>query len=300
MSAASSMTGFGSVQGVAGGDAVGFTLTVRSVNHRFLDLQVRLPHRCEALELPLRAKVKERVRRGHVEVLLQMEQRVSGGLRLNRELLGEYVGAYRLAAADLGIGAEVDLNAMLRMPGVMTAEAALGPVDASELSEAVMEAMDRVLGSFNQARELEGTALVAELRAGMLRMQALTDEVLSYREEMRSARYGQVRERMKEILQGVTVPEERLLAEAALMADRSDVEEEMVRLRTHVERFQAMLEEGGELGKRLDFLVQEMNREANTLLSKTTGVGEGLRITEIGLAMKTEIERAKEQVQNLE
>ena len=105
---------------------------------------------------------------------------------------------------------------------------------------------------------------------------------------------------MTELLGGVAVPEEKLLSEAALMADRSDVEEEMVRLRTHTERFIAMLEEGGEAGKKLDFLLQEMNREANTLLSKTSGAGEGLRITEIGLGMKVEIERAKEQVQNLE
>lgn len=300
MSAASSMTGFGTAQGVAGSDAVGFTLTVKSVNHRFLDLQLRLPHRCEVLELPLRAKVKERVRRGHVEVSLQMEQRVSGGLRLNHELLGVYVAAYRDAATKLGVAAEVDLNAMLRLPGVMTSEAAIGAVDASALSEAVMEAMDEVLARLNEAREMEGAALVAEMRAGMLRLEALTVEVLSLREEMRAARFARVRERMDEILQGIAVAEERVLAEAAIMADRSDVEEEMVRLRTHVARFQAMLDEGGELGKRLDFLVQEMNREANTLLSKTSGVGDGLRITEIGLAMKTEIERAKEQVQNLE
>ena len=228
----------------------------------------------------------------------------------NSELLAGYVAEDRRAAAARGVAAEVDLNAMLQMPGVMTSGAAAASLDVAGLRVAVLPRLEELLDRFRESRELEGGALVTELRLGVERLGEMTEEVLTLRDEIQEvlrlgvvfqeSRFERVGEGMEELLRGVLVSEERLLTEAALAAERSDVEEEMVRLRTHVERFLDMLVEGGELGKRLDFLLQEMSREANTLLSKTSGLGEGLRLTEIGLAMKMEIERAKEQVQNLE
>jgi len=143
---------------------------------------------------------------------------------------------------------------------------------------------------------------VAELRASMLRLRAFAEEMSGLRNGVREAQFERLRSRLIELTEGVPVSEERLLTEAAVLAEKSDIEEEIVRLRTHVDRFVAMLEEGGELGKRLDFLLQELNREANTMLSKTSGAaGENsLRITELGLEMKAEIEKCREQVQNLE
>jgi len=140
------------------------------------------------------------------------------------------------------------------------------------------------------------------LKASMLRLQAFAEEMAGLRNGVREAQFERLRSRLMELTQGVPVGEERLLGEAAVLAEKSDIEEEIVRLRTHVERFVVMLDEGGELGKRLDFLLQELNREANTMLSKTSGAaGENsLRITELGLEMKAEIEKAREQVQNLE
>jgi len=296
-----SMTGYSSVQGTVKGQN-GFTVTVKSVNHRFLDLHLRLPSQCDALEIQMRRVLKERLRRGHIEVTLQLERKASGAMQLNAELLAGHVQAYKEAAALYGVVAEPDLNSMLRLPGVMGAESSIGKDDAAALESAVMEQLGPALSALNEVRAQEGMVLAAELRRSMERLGVLAEEVGELRSGVREAQFERLRGRIAELLQGAQVSEERLLAEAAVLAERSDVDEEVVRLRTHVESFLAMLEEGGELGKRLDFLLQELNREANTLLSKTSGAtgSNGLRITELGLEMKAEIERAREQVQNLE
>lgn len=167
-----------------------------------------------------------------------------------------------------------------------------------------------LLEQLNQVRGVEGAALAVELRASMLRLRALAEECAVLRTGAREAHFERLRSRIAELLKadanaaeaGTNVSDQRMLAEAALLVERSDIEEELVRLRAHIESFVEMLDAGGELGKRLDFLLQELNREANTMLSKTTGgdPGIGLRLTTLGLEMKTEIERAREQVQNLE
>ena len=295
------MTGFASVQGTVRGQN-GFTVTVKSVNHRFLDLHLRLPSQCDALEIQMRRVLKERLRRGHIEVTLQLERRAAGAMQLNAELLAGHVQAYKEAAALYGVKAEPDLNSMLRLPGVIGTESSVGKDDVAALEAAVMEQLGPALKALNEVRAQEGMVLAAELRRSMERLGVLATEVGELRTGVREAQFERLRGRIAELLQGAQVSEERLLAEAALLAERSDVDEEVVRLRTHVESFLAMLDEGGELGKRLDFLLQELNREANTLLSKTSGAtgSNGLRITELGLEMKAEIERAREQVQNLE
>ena len=302
MSAVYSMTGYASVRGIVR-DRVAFTLTIKSVNHRFLDLHLRLPSSCDALEVQMRRVLKENLNRGHVEVMLQLERRTGAEIQLNAGLLEAYVQAFRKAAAMNGITVEPDLNAMLRIPGVMSVESsAAGAEDMEGLDAAVLSQIVPLMGKLNQVRAQEGAALAAELRISMLRLQRFTEEMAELRSDVRDIQFERLRSRLLELTQGVPVSEERLLAEAAVLAEKSDIEEEIVRLRTHVARFVAMLDEGGELGKRLDFLLQELNREANTMLSKTSGAaGENsLRITELGLEMKSEIERAREQVQNLE
>jgi uncharacterized protein (TIGR00255 family) len=186
------------------------------------------------------------------------------------------------------------------MPGVLSNTAVT--LDVAEMETPVRTAVDELLTKFNASRELEGASLGAELRAGMTRLGLLTDEARALRTGVATAEFAKLKSRLKALTEAETVGEDRLLAEAALLATRSDVEEELVRLKTHVERFCELLDGGGELGRSLDFLLQEMNREANTLLSKTgSNSGEGgLRLTEVGLQMKVELERAREQVQNLE
>jgi uncharacterized protein (TIGR00255 family) len=274
---------------------------MKSVNHRFLDLNLRLPSYCDGLEVQMRRMLKERLRRGHVEVTLQLERRSSAGIQLNAGLLSAYMQAYREASEANGLAYEPDLNAMLRIPGMLTADS-VGTDDLAGLDVAVLGQIAPLVEKLNEVRAQEGAAMVAELRASMVRLRAFAEEMSGLRNGVREAQFDRLRSRLVELTDGLPVSEERLLTEAAVLAEKSDIEEEIVRLRTHVDRFLAMLEEGGELGKRLDFLLQELNREANTMLSKTSGAaGENsLRITELGLEMKAEIEKCREQVQNLE
>ncbi len=293
MSGVRSMTGFATAAGA------GFLLTAKSVNHRFLDLQVRVPSACEGLEFMLRGVVRGAVRRGHVEVSLQVD--AGAGLvtvRRNDVLLEALVKAHRDAAAMHGLDASPDLNKLLRMPGVVVMETTTATVEAAAVEAAALVLMER----FNAARALEGRSLAAEMWASMDRLLQLTEEMAALRAGVREAHVERLRGRLAELVEGLDVSHERVLVEAALLAERSDVEEEVVRMRTHARRFQEMLEAGGEVGKPLDFLLQEMNREANTMVSKVNGaMGErGLRLTDTGLAMKAEIERVKEQVQNVE
>jgi uncharacterized protein (TIGR00255 family) len=301
VSAIYSMTGYASVRGSTR-DNVAFTLSVKSVNHRFLDLNLRLPSSCDGLEAQMRRMLKESLRRGHVEVTLQVERRSHAEIQLNAALLGAYLQAYREASATHGLAYEPDLNAMLRIPGVMSVETGVSGEDTTGFDGAVLSQIALLIEKLNEVRAQEGTALAAELRTSMMRLGRFAEEMGSLRNGVREAQFERLRSRLMELTGGISVNEDRLLAEAALLAEKSDIEEEIVRLRTHVDRFVAMLDEGGELGKRLDFLLQELNREANTMLSKTTGAAgkNSLRITELGLEMKAEIERAREQVQNLE
>jgi uncharacterized protein (TIGR00255 family) len=296
-----SMTGYASVRGSVR-DNLGFTLTMKSVNHRFLDLHLRLPSYCDALESQLRRMLKESLRRGHVEVTLQVERRANAEVQLNAGLLGAYMQAFREAAELHGLANQPDLNAMLRIPGVMSAESSVGAEETPGLEAAVLAEVGALVGKLNEVRAQEGAALAAELRASMLRLRAFAEEMVGLRNGVREVQFERLRARLLELTQGMAVSEERVLTEAAVLAEKSDIEEEIVRLRTHIDRFVSMLDEGGELGKRLDFLLQELNREANTMLSKTSGATgvNSLRITELGLEMKAEIEKAREQVQNLE
>lgn len=293
-----SMTGFATAQERVH-DQLGFTLSIKSVNHRFLDPHFRLPNGSDALEMEIRRQLKEYVRRGHVEVMLQVDRGTRTGMKLNLPLLREHVEAYRVAAAELQLGGEPDLNALMRLPGALSAENHHAE-DAAALQEGVLHIFPQVMTALNGMREREGAALVSELRNCMQRILEAAREVRALRIEMAPQIVANIRERLQALLSDVPLQEERVLMEAAVVAERGDVEEETVRLETHVQHFIETLESGGEVGKRLDFLLQEFQREANTLLSKTGGTAQSLRITDLGLVLKTEIERAREQVQNLE
>jgi uncharacterized protein (TIGR00255 family) len=274
-----------------------FTLALKSVNHRFLDLHLRMPAQADALEIKLRRLLKEKVARGHVELTLALDGVGAAALAVNYELVGGYVQAFRHAAREFGIAAEPDLNAVLRMPGALIA----GEAELDADSEArVLEGLAETIAQLDRMRIEEGCGIERELRERMARLRSATAEVEKLRASVSRAYLEKVQSRMKELI-GSHADQDRILQEAALLAERSDIQEEIVRLNTHIQHFLGVLEEGGEAGKKLDFLLQEMNREANTLLSKTSAIsGEGLRITELGLAMKAEIEKSREQVQNVE
>lgn len=291
-----SMTGFAQVKGQVNGQ-VGFALSLKSVNHRFLDVHFRMPSGSDELEMKLRRLLKERLARGHVELTLSLERSGEAAWGLNRELVGGYVEVFRAAAKEFGVSGEPDLNVILRMPGAMEAGAMSGD---GEIEAAVLAKMEEALRRLNEMREEEGRGIERELRERMKHLQEASAGVSGHRSQVLQTYMEKLETRMQELI-GMQVDGERLVQEAALLVDRSDIREEVVRLDTHIQHFLALLDQGGEVGKKLDFLLQEMNREANTLLSKTSGLaGDALKITEMGLAMKAEIEKSREQVQNIE
>jgi uncharacterized protein (TIGR00255 family) len=280
-----------------GSGTLAFSISLKSVNHRFLDLHFRLPSGCDSLEMQLRRLLKEKIGRGHVEVTLSLERGSSETLALNRPLVSAYIAAYRAAAGEFALPNEPDLNAILRIPGALDSSGA--PVDGA-LEAAAMARIGEVIERLNQMREQEGRSIERELRERMAHLREAVKIVEEHRLNMLQSYLDRLQTRLQELL-GSAPDRDRALQEAALLVDRSDVQEEVVRLENHVQHFLGLLDEHGEVGKKLDFLLQEMNREANTLLSKTSGLaGEALKITEAGLSMKAEIEKSREQVQNLE
>ncbi len=307
-----SMTGFSQIKGEIQREAPGksteaspaptnghmaFSLSLKSVNHRFLDLHFRLPSGTDGLEMRLRRLLKEKMARGHVEVTLSLERTNNEAFSLNREIIGGYIAVFRAAAAEFSLAVEPDLNAVLRIPGALDSanETADGAIE-----EAVMAQAGDALTRLNHMREEEGRGIDRELRQRMAHLLEAVESVQKHRRAMLQSYSERLQSRLQELL-GSSIDKERIMQEAALLVDRSDIQEELVRLENHVQHFLGLLDAGGEVGKKLDFLLQEMNREANTLLSKTSGLaGEALKITAAGLAMKSEIEKCREQVQNLE
>jgi len=295
-----SMTGFAQAKGEANIDASGwlsFTVSLKSVNHRFLDLHLRVPPETETLEMNLRRLLKQKLARGHVELALAIERGGQETFSVNKNVVGGFLQAFRRVAEEFGISAEPDLNTILKMPGALSGVAAV--IDGN-FEAAVIAKVEEAIARLDETRTEEGRSIERELRQRMARLKEVTAEVEKHRAGILRAHVEKLQSRMKELVGAHTDPD-RILQEAALLAERSDIQEEVVRMNTHIQHFLGVLDEGAEAGKRLDFLLQEMNREANTLLSKTSGAaGEALRITELGLAMKSEIEKSREQVQNIE
>jgi uncharacterized protein (TIGR00255 family) len=295
------MTGFARVSGRVS-DLLAWNLSLKSVNHRFLDLHMRMPAGTEPLEMRLRRLLKDNILRGHLEVTLTVERGLRPSAQFDRDLLQGYIAAFRAAADESALKQEPDLNAIFRLPGVLTGETRFSDQEMQALEEDVAGQIGPLVNALNRMRAQEGTALASDLGATMERLDLAVAQVAHMRHEVQKSYFERISQRIGALINGNgAIDRDRVMQEAAMLAERSDVEEEVTRLRTHIQHFHSLLQAGGEMGKKLDFLLQEMNREANTLLSKTGGVsGNGQRITDLGLGMKSEIEKAREQVQNLE
>jgi uncharacterized protein (TIGR00255 family) len=300
-----SMTGFARSQvrvPLPNGEQLNYTLTVKSVNHRFLDVQLRLPSGLDALEMELRKALKDALVRGHVDLTLQVDRSSQQTAGYNRDLVNGYLAAFSAAREEHGLtGQQPDLNAILRLPGALQNENRTnGDEDQAALAESVQREIVPLLEELKIMRARDGADLEAILHGTLDRLAEATEGVAA----LRTAVEERYQARLTERLLAATGPEfnrQRLLEEVAVMVERSDIAEELERMTTHIGHFRELLAAGGEIGKKLDFLLQEMNREANTLLSKTGGAGgKGTRITELGLAMKSEIEKAREQIQKVE
>ena len=298
-----SMTGFAQARVERDGDSL--RINLRSVNHRFLDLHLRMPDGFEIFEPRIRQAIRNGLRRGHVDVNIYYEPGATGAIEVNRSVAEAYLKAVERLRQDFGVKAEPDLIALFRLPGVVAAPGSASELlndEAQEKLGTLLDAcLDQALNKLETMRRSEGQALTEELRRILARIASRTTQIENLSEGVRPAIARRLTERLEELLKGVQLDPARLAQEAALLAERSDVSEELARLRSHVEQFQKLLSGGGEAGKKLDFLLQEMQREANTLLSKTPGVeSEGLAITGLALEVKSDIEKLREQAQNVE
>ena len=293
-----SMTGFARAQ-VQVNDQLSYTLSLKSVNHRFLDVQLRMPGGMDALEVDLRKALKDALVRGHVDLTLSIDRTSQQKAGYNREVVAGYVAAFSAARDEFGLTGEPDLNTILRMPGALQTENRIDD-DLGALAASIRQQISPLLDELKIMRAREGESLAEILNATLDRLTESTNGVAEIRPEIEQRFQDRLTQRLTSAV-GPEFNRQRLLEEVAVIVERSDVAEELARMHTHIGHFRELLKAGGEVGKKLDFLLQEMNREANTMLSKTGGVGgKGTRMSELGLAMKAEIEKAREQIQNLE
>jgi uncharacterized protein (TIGR00255 family) len=294
-----SMTGFARAARSLGDGQV--VVTLKSVNHRGLDIHMHAPSEADPFEGAIRTRIKNQIHRGHVDVRIHLPGTEAGAgiSRLNRKLMSEYLQAFRQAAREHGLAAEPDLNAAMRIPGML--EGPAEPQLPQDTEAVLLDALETALAGLNAFREREGAEIAAEMRKHNAQVSAAADEMEGIRAGATEAFQRRIAERLSDLLKGAPVDPQRLAQEAAILAERSDIGEELARLKIHSAQLAALLDAGGEAGKRIDFLLQEMNRETNTVLSKTSGAGNaGLRITDLALAAKAAIEKIREQSLNLE
>ena len=296
------MTGYAMLRGEYSGWMI--RISVKSVNHRFLDVKLRMAETLEPYELRLRQVIREKIHRGHIEVQLTAERGESAPVHINKGLLQSYWQAAEELKQGTGAANDLDLVGLLRLPGVIGGLASALPEDAQE-QEAFAIALEThlrtAIAKMDEMRRAKGRHLAAELRERLSKITAYAEEVRGLVATLRPAFARRLQARLNDLLNGAGVDPNRLAQEAAVLAERSDISEELDRLRSHLQQFAKLLDGAGELGKKLDFLLQEMHREANTMLSKTPGVeSEALAVTGLALEIKSEIEKLREQVQNIE
>ena len=299
-----SMTGFARVSQVT---PLGeLTLSIKTVNHRGLDLHFHMPPEFDAVEPALRNAVRKRVLRGHVQVQVFFNRDAGPAATtvINEPLLRAWLESFRDVAQRLGISSEPDLNQALRIPGMLAPRAEQTapetPGDQSIECE-VLAAAAEAIEELDAFRVREGKAVETEIRMRAASLRELVERMEEIRIRALPAFQQRLRDRLGEMLGALQIDPARIAQEAAILAERSDISEELVRLKTHADQVDNLLSAEGETGKKLDFLLQEMNRETNTILSKTGGLGEqGLTMTDLGLAAKAEIDRIREQALNIE
>ncbi len=288
------MTGYGRAEAV--NEDRKLTVEIKAVNNRYLDLNIRMPRRFYFLEAKVRNLLKEFILRGKVDVYIGCEEYAdeAGALRYNEALAGEYIARMRSMAEKFSIDPVITAADIARAPEVFQ----LGNPEADEEAlEGMLEPVVREAAArFNEARTGEGERLKDDLTGKLDHLLGLVEEVAAHEPEIMEAYRARITETLGEILLDRGIDESRIAAECVLYADKICTDEETVRLRSHVRQMREELEKQGSIGRKLDFLAQEMNREANTTLSKAGD----LITADLGIAMKTDIEKIREQIQNIE
>jgi uncharacterized protein (TIGR00255 family) len=294
-----SMTGY--AQARVEQDGWALRVSLRSVNHRFLDLHLRMPDGFEIFEPRIRQSVRDRLRRGHVDVTLHYEPAGPAAVHVHREVAAAYLNAAEEIRKQFGLQTEPDVAAIFRLPGVIGSSALPSEEESESLGRRVASCLEEALGKLEEMRRSEGRHLAEEMSARLLVISEHAARIEELAERVRPAYAHRLETRLRELLGATPIEPARVTQEAAVLAERADISEETSRLRSHVQQFEKLLAGAGEAGKKLDFLLQEMQREANTMLSKTPGVeADGLAITDLALEVKSQIEKLREQVQNIE
>lgn len=293
------MTGFAMVKRDT--EAGELTVTLRSVNHRGLDLHFHHAPDLAPFENAMRAVLKQNVARGHIEIRAFVARQASETSdSYNHELVNRFIESHRKAALEHQLVSEPDLNVAFSLPGVFNGDSGPKFLDKSFEPEVVAAITDCVL-ELNAFRAREASELADQLFAEITGIEENTAEIARIRTRALPELRDRLHQRLAELLGTTNIPESRVIEEASILADRSDVQEELTRLTVHAAELRRLLHSGGEVGKRLDFLLQELNRETNTILSKTSGVGEtGLQVTSLALKTKAHIEKIREQALNFE
>lgn len=289
-----SMTGFGRFE-TAGMDRK-FTVEMKSVNHRYLDVTIKMPKKLNFFEAAIRSELKKYISRGKVDLFISYEDfsGSSATVCYHREVAEEYLRYLRQMAQDFGLDDDIRVSILSKYPEVFTMEEQTE--DEEELWKELQRAIDGAAQMFVYARVEEGERLRQDLLKKLDAMQKLVDFVSRRSPQIIRQYREKLEEKVRELLEDVSVDEDRLLTEVTIFADKVCVDEEVVRLRSHIETTRNTLLEGGSIGRKLDFIAQEMNREANTILSKAND----LEISNCAIELKTEIEKIREQIQNIE
>lgn len=291
-----SMTGFG--RGSATGDGFAVGVEIKTVNNRYLDIHVRGPQELASLEMDIRKRVNGRLSRGRVDLNINFDRTGdTASYQINQSVVAAYVDALREIQRQFNLSGDIDVSAIARLPGALSS-----PRNelADEMISGIYLAIDQALDNLEQMRNVEGQSLAVEMRNRLQTIQQKIPLIESAAAGLVDAYQQRLQKRISELTsrsgQAIDLDPTRLAQEVAYLADRSDITEELARLRSHVEQFREAIDTNEEVGKRLDFLLQELNREANTVLSKSTEVS----IKEAALAIKAEVEKLREQVQNVE
>ncbi|MBQ1565767.1 MAG: YicC family protein [Clostridia bacterium] len=289
-----SMTGYG--KGVVSREGRELTVELKSVNHRFLDVSMRLPRVLSCIEDTLRTTIASRLSRGHVDVFVNYRNTRSDAktVRVDETLLSAYVAAARTANEALNLRDDLTLSNVLRLPDVT--EIVPSDEDADELIALAKDAAELALDGLVEMRVAEGARLKTALLSGVNAMDAFREEVLARAPFVAEEYRKKLNERIEAVLSDTEIDRARLATEVALFADRCCIDEELVRLKSHIAQFRAYLEASEPVGRNMDFIVQEMNRECNTIGSKANDAA----LTKSVLACKAEIEKLREQIQNVE
>lgn len=289
-----SMTGFGRCE--VSENNKKFTIEMKSVNHRYLDVNIKMPKKLNFFESAIRTELKNYISRGKVDMFITYEDfsENTSSVRYNKEIAGEYLAYLKQMAEEFGLDDDVRVSTLSRYPEVFTMEEQA--VDEEELWKALQKAIDGAAKMFVESRIVEGEHLRDDLIGKLDSMLKLVDFVAERSPKLVAEYRQKLEDKVKELLADNTVDEGRLLTEVTIFADKICVDEEIVRLRSHIETTKKTLVEGGSIGRKLDFIAQEMNREANTILSKAND----LEISNCAIELKTEIEKVREQIQNIE